>query len=442
MAMLVTYFLKLIITSGILFLYYWAALRNRIFHNYNRFYLLAAVVISISIPFLNFKLYSLDQPIPVILNNFSVELNANNRVRQHFLFTWETFLGVTTIIISVSLLFILLSKIAWIYRMKRSHPVTRMNGFNLIETDLDQAPFSFLNNLFWRKSISMHDYYGTEIFAHELTHIKERHTYDKLFSQVMVCFFWMNPFYWLIQKELNVIHEFIADSKSIRDGDTESFAKMLLQSYNDGRFFNPSHSFFNSSIKRRLIMITTSKNANHSYLRRLLVLPILSVLVTVFSFSVIKAQSDPKLHPGLVNVQKVTMTKKDILFKNNDSLADVRIEYTKADGTAAVLNLTAKYANAKINNDPGKNEKAVLYNEESGEKKEITPKEVQQYVRQIIQSPPADFIYYVDGSETSSENIKMLDPIIIKTMNIFHHEEAVKKYGEKARNGVVAFTTK
>lgn len=67
---------------------------------------------------------------------------------------------------------------------------------------------------------------------------------------------------------------------------------------------------------------------------------------------------------------------------------------------------------------------------------------MQQYVRQIIQSPPADFIYYVDGSETSSENIKMLDPIIIKTMNIFHHEEAVKKYGEKARNGVVVFTTK
>src|SRR5579864_7783402 len=108
MAMLVAYFLKLIITSGILFLYYWVALRNRIFHNYNRFYLLAAVVISIAIPFLNFKLYSLDQPIPVILNNFSVELNSGNRVRQHFLFTWETFLGVITIIISVSLLFILL----------------------------------------------------------------------------------------------------------------------------------------------------------------------------------------------------------------------------------------------------------------------------------------------------------------------------------------------
>ena len=44
------YLLKVIICSGILFLYYHLALRNKLFHQWNRFYLLAAIVISLFTP--------------------------------------------------------------------------------------------------------------------------------------------------------------------------------------------------------------------------------------------------------------------------------------------------------------------------------------------------------------------------------------------------------
>ena len=44
------YLLKVIICSGILFLYYHLALRNKLFHQWNRFYLLAAVIISLVVP--------------------------------------------------------------------------------------------------------------------------------------------------------------------------------------------------------------------------------------------------------------------------------------------------------------------------------------------------------------------------------------------------------
>lgn len=63
-------------------------------------------------------------------------------------------------------------------------------------------------------------------------------------------------------------------------------------------------------------------------------------------------------------------------------------------------------------------------------------------VVQIIQNPPAEMIYFVDGSERSGESIKKLDPKKIKTIDIFNHGEATKRYGEKAKNGVVVFTTK
>src|SRR3982750_1976362 len=44
------YLLKVTICSGILFLYYHVALRNKLFHQWNRFYLLAAGVLSLAAP--------------------------------------------------------------------------------------------------------------------------------------------------------------------------------------------------------------------------------------------------------------------------------------------------------------------------------------------------------------------------------------------------------
>jgi hypothetical protein len=56
-----------------------------------------------------------------------------------------------------------------------------MHGFTFIETDLRQAPFSFFNNLFWRKTIELNSVDGEKILRHELVHIRQGHTCDKLF---------------------------------------------------------------------------------------------------------------------------------------------------------------------------------------------------------------------------------------------------------------------
>jgi ABC-type multidrug transport system permease subunit len=50
-----TYFLKVILCSSIFFCYYWIALRNKKFHQYNRFYLLIAPIASWFIPLIKFR---------------------------------------------------------------------------------------------------------------------------------------------------------------------------------------------------------------------------------------------------------------------------------------------------------------------------------------------------------------------------------------------------
>ena len=52
---LLSYIIRSFIASGVLYLYYQLALKNKKFHCYNRFYLLLSIVISLAIPLMNFS---------------------------------------------------------------------------------------------------------------------------------------------------------------------------------------------------------------------------------------------------------------------------------------------------------------------------------------------------------------------------------------------------
>lgn len=47
---MLTYFIQMIVCSGILYAYYHFFLRNERFHQYNRFYLLVSMVLSLVLP--------------------------------------------------------------------------------------------------------------------------------------------------------------------------------------------------------------------------------------------------------------------------------------------------------------------------------------------------------------------------------------------------------
>lgn len=145
--------------------------------------------------------------------------------------------------------------------------------------------FSFFRNIFWRNDILLEEKAGKQILKHEITHIKQKHSWDKLFIQAILCVYWINPFFWWLKNELYLIHEFIADEKSVDNNNAAAFAKMLLTT-KYGKFnFLPAQPFFYSSIKRRLIMLTTSTKSHLNYLRRIMVLPLLAGVLCLFAFN-------------------------------------------------------------------------------------------------------------------------------------------------------------
>jgi N-acetylmuramoyl-L-alanine amidase len=289
MMAVVYYLLKVVLCSGILFLYYHLALRNKLFHQWNRSYLLLSVVISIVAPVVQVS----------IMNTVAEKSNKAIKILQVFQ-SADGYLedvtirgrhGVSTdqwllmgyLVISLILFIALLLSLNKVSEIIRTHTVQWIERIRFINSNTEGTPFSFFNFIFWNDQIDLQTETGQQIFRHELVHIRERHTLDKLMIQVVLIFCWPNPFFWLIKRELHLVHEFIADKKAVGDHGAAALAAMILNTAYPKRFNSITNQFFQTSIKRRLAMLTRNQKLKISYFSRVLALPV--VAVTVFAFT-------------------------------------------------------------------------------------------------------------------------------------------------------------
>ena len=288
------YLLKVIICSGILFGYYWFMLRNKIFHQYNRFYLLAAVLLSLALPLIQINIWhNADQPAPQSIKllqavNSSEYLDEIVVIARRTNFNTEQALLLFYSITSLVFLGLFIQALVKIRSLFIKHRHSFVENIFFVNTTAKGTPFSFLSYIFWNDHIDPESPTGHQIFKHELAHVRQKHSYDKLFLNGALIFFWCNPFFWLMRKELNMIHEFVADKIAVEDNDTEAFAAMILQATYPQHRFNLANPFFYSSIKRRLMMLTKNRKSKVGYFGRLLVLPL---AVLVFAAFTLKAKT-------------------------------------------------------------------------------------------------------------------------------------------------------
>lgn len=306
---LMVYLLKVTCISALLFLYYFVALRNKKFHYYNRFYLLMAVVISIFLPFVQLEWFTFFSGSTQTIHLYNIIYGGGEEdvvVNGSAAINWQDIVLYVFAIVPISGIIIFARRVFKINRLKKVYPVQKLVDFDFINTDISSAPFSFLRNIFWRNDINLQEETGKQILQHEITHIQQKHSWDKIFIQIVLCFFWMNPIFYLIKKELYLIHEFIADEHAVKHADADAFARMLLTA-RFGKFeFLPAQSIFYSSIKRRLTMLTVSKKTQFHYLRRLLVLPLLVSVICLFAFTIKANQQDEDIKSLISNISDKT----------------------------------------------------------------------------------------------------------------------------------------
>lgn len=304
------YLLKVIICSAVLFGYYWFFLRNKIYHVYNRYYLLATVLISLAFPLFSIQIFHETAAKTTVIKMLQV-VNAGDEYVDDIIINApvKTSYGTNEItllvycLVSLVFFLFLVQMLVSIFKLIQQNEKVKIENVHFINTDAAKGtPFSFFQYIFWNKQIDVESETGNRIFKHELAHIQERHSWDKIFINLVLIVFWINPIFWLVRKELNMIHEFIADKKAVGDGDTAAFAAMILEATYPQRTLFLTNSFFYSPIKRRFMMLTKIKNNRTGYISRLLVLPLLVFVFAAFTLKAKEVGADKKIKRSVESI--------------------------------------------------------------------------------------------------------------------------------------------
>ncbi len=302
----------MILVSAVMSAYYLLFLRDKTFHHYNRFYLLGTMVLSLLLPLLKVEYFTIetDSRILLLLNQFNQ--NSAQEVENSFNF-WD-FGALILGIVSFFLLAKLTLGLVKIHQLKKEFPKESIKGITFYNTNLHDAPFSFFRNLFWKKSILINSDLGKQILKHEMVHIEQKHSFDKLFVQIIQSLFWFNPIFYFIKKEITLIHEYLADKKAVKNADTRAFAQMLLASNFSGNVLPATSPFLSSNLKKRLKMLT-QKNTKYSYARRILALPILfgvSFALLVNAKNIEIKKQNKAIEIAVQELKKDTVKEKDV----------------------------------------------------------------------------------------------------------------------------------
>lgn len=332
METLLLYFGKVILCSGVMFLYYQLSLKDKTFHHYNRFYLLSAILISLLLPLIRIDDFTIEvnNDMYMLLDKIQNFNTAKNIDHGHIYFNIIfSALGL------VSLYFV--GKLSYgifkIQQFKKQFQKESFDGINFYRTDLTEAPFSYFKNLFWKNTITLNSDVGEQILKHEMVHIEQKHSFDKIFIEVITSVLWFNPFFHLIKREINLIHEYLADKKAVKHSDTKAFAQMLLASHFSGTQLPATSPFLSSNLKKRLKMLQ-KPNTKFGYARRIFALPVLFSVAFAYMVNAKNKEieeTNVSIKNAVLQIQKDTVRpgeteqKKIQEIKGNDSDDDKKL---------------------------------------------------------------------------------------------------------------------
>src|SRR5690606_37026592 len=121
------------------------------------------------------------------------------------------------------------------------------------------------------------------IITHEKTHANQYHSIDILLTQLSCIVLWFNPFIWFYNKDLKQNLEFIADKTTLKQNHCKkSYQYTLLKTSIPSHQMALSNNFYNSLIKKRIVMLHKSKSKKINQLKYALVIPVVALFLMGF----------------------------------------------------------------------------------------------------------------------------------------------------------------
>ncbi|RZK43489.1 MAG: hypothetical protein EOO90_02695 [Pedobacter sp.] len=291
---LLGYLVKVTVCTTLFFAFYLVVLRKLTFFKINRFYLLISLLISFTIPLLNFTIErevksSLIDEIsgdyrdlaPILLQDTTSNITS---IEHDDSFNSLNLAPICYGIVVGVLLLLAFRRLFKLIRHTKSS-ITRSNGLKIVVKSEGFTNCSFFNYVFVDDS-KLTEAELAVLIAHEEVHAKQFHSVDKLFMMVVKSILWFNPIVYLYNRALEEAHEYEADELTSRAFTTHDYAALLLRLAINKNQDALVHNFVKNPIKLRIKMLFNSKSNNMKKLVYFLAIPIGLGLIWGFTVKV------------------------------------------------------------------------------------------------------------------------------------------------------------
>src|SRR5574343_369733 len=352
---LLIYFLK---ANGLIILFYLmyvAFLRKETFFVSNRWYLISGLVLSLILPLITFTKIIWVEPTPIPesyeeaipITYSSIEIPAQeNPVDWSLILT--SIYAVISILILVKIgieLVSFFSKVNKVNKQKESE-------YTLVQTNTFENPFSFFHYIVINPNRFSEEEFQY-ILTHESIHVKQKHSIDVLLSKLFCAFFWLNPMIWLYRKAILQNLEFIADNETFQQIENKyEYQKTLLKVVTHQHDLSITNQFYQSLIKKRIVMLHTNQSHKRNVWNYATILPLLVGFMLLFQIETIAQVKEVVISKSEANqiiefvIDKNTtdaQIKEETELLKKEFGIDLKISKIKRNSKNEIIALEAKF---------------------------------------------------------------------------------------------------
>jgi len=449
---------KSALAAGAFYIAFLLLFQNQKHFAFNRFYLPVSLALSFLIPLITFTTVKYIEPVlSENTNSFAYLATASESVvLPEFVFQWYHYLFGLYILGVAGFLFHLLLGHVKAVNIIRFSRLKTLFGTEVNITPKDIYPFSFFNKIVVSEN-TLDSVNLQMIVNHENIHVKERHTLDILFVELLFLTQWFNPFAWLLKDAVKNNLEYKTDHQITKTNNPKDY-QLAMVALADKQGVAPFLTALNGSqLKSRIIMMKKKAENKYALLKQLIVLPLLAILVMGLANREIRTEI-------IETEKKVEISQPDNEFRNfneKDFLSIIIIvdgkvipfdnpglkslDFSKGfDSNKIIKALKLNQSEVKSTVFSLDDEKHTLYIRTSNyfngtdsnfEKITASPKSVKKEKKLV------ETFYAIDNNIVSKKQFKIQSEKGFDKLVILSDEHSTDKYGEKYTGTIVDATT-
>ncbi|MFO7719659.1 MAG: M56 family metallopeptidase [Gillisia sp.] len=455
------YILKSAGLLSLFYLVYILLLKNDTSFRLNRKFLIIGIIAAFIVPAAVFTKTIQVESLELAVENFNITEGFTETIstlpQEDPLNAWQIagfiyFLGLSFFLIRFGFQLISLLNII------RNQPKLKESGITILHTEEAIPPFSFFKYIIVNPKLHSPEELVI-ILQHEKIHAAQNHSADVLLANLTTAVLWFNPLVWFYKKNILQNLEYIADKETVaknisRKQYQETLLKVCLANFQPAL----SNSFYQSFIKKRILMLHKKSTSNNLW-KMTAVLPLVLAFLLVFNVKTVAQVIPSKEKTAVTTTEKfsVSISKNSspedlefaqkLIFKQN-----LMLEYEEISRSpeGLITSITINFLN-KINNNSGSVSKNdpdgissfVIFVNKNGETgvadAPVFSNEIKNPTDKVLAEIGLNPLFIINKKEYQAAELYGKH-VHLKSGFVFispNEASEIKKYGTKGKDGII-----